>query len=456
MKRTKIIATAGPACDDLNTMCGMLREGVDAIRINFSHGDKGYWEKLVSLVRESSELVGKRVALIGDLMGPTIRLGTFQDVVAEKGDEILFYLGKEGDERGVPVSEERFFSTVRDGDIVLIDEGKIRLVVKQARPTGFTGLVLDPGVIRAEKGVAIRDKTIKLPPLSEKDVKDANFAIRQGFDYVGMSFVRSQADIEALRGLFGQGEGPSPGVVAKIETREAIENVSGVVQGADAVLVARGDLGLHFDLEDIPSLQKLIVDESLGRGRPSIVATQLLESMMESPSPTRSEVVDIMTAVEDGADALMLSGETAVGKHPMEAVRWMKKVVEGSEAEKGLTRVKPSAETMYDKFVRGICLLSDSMGAKIVVYTRTGATAKRISAQRPESPVYAAANDEGVVRRLAIFWGVNAYLVPAREEVLPEFLDVLKSEGKLSYGDLIVFTYGLRRGATDTVRIVRV
>ncbi|RLG48722.1 MAG: pyruvate kinase [Thermoproteota archaeon] len=458
MKRAKIIATLGPACENLETMVMMLKEGVDALRINFAHGEVSYWNELIEKVRRASSLVHRKVALIGDLSGPTVRLGRFDDVVVEKGEEILFFLSKESNvSKKIPIAEEKVFSVISEGDILLIDEGRIKLVVKETGTKEFKSLALNSGVIKAEKNIAIKNKTIPLPPLSEKDVNNVKFVVQHEMDYVGMSFVRTGQDISILRRLLDEIGGKNVGIIAKIETKDAVDNISEITEQADAILVARGDLGLHYDLETIPRIQRSIISEALRKGKPSIVATQLLESMIEHPSPTRSEVVDIMSAVQDGADALMLASETAIGKYPVEAVRWMKRIIEAAEREFKPPKIKPEAKTIYDRFARGIALLADSLEAKIVIFTRTGATARRMSAQRPISMIYAASNDEKVSTKLAIYWGVFPYtLEEGGGDPIQDFINKLKLEGKLSYGDVVVFTYGLRRGATDIVRIVEV
>ncbi len=459
MKRAKIIATLGPASEDLETMVMMLKEGVDAFRINFAHGEIPYWDELIEKARKAASLVHKKVALIGDLSGPTVRLGSFDDVSVDKGEEIIFFLSEESSEsKKIPIAEERVFSTISEGDVLLIDEGRIRLVVKETGTREFKALALNSGVIKAEKNIAIKNKSIPLPPLSDKDANNVKFVVQHGMDYVGMSFVRTGHDISILRRLLDEIGGKDIGIIAKIETKDAVDNISEITEQADAILVARGDLGLHYDLETIPRIQRSIISEALRRGRPSIVATQLLESMVEHPSPTRSEVVDIMSAVLDGADALMLASETAIGKYPVEAVRWMRRIIEAAEREFKPPKIKPEAKTIYDRFARGIALLADSLEAKILILTRTGATARRMSAQRPKSTIYAASNDEKVSSKLAIYWGVFPYILGdvSEEDLIQSFINKLKSEGKLTYGDVVVFTYGLRRGATDIVRIVEI
>ncbi len=459
MKRAKIIATLGPACENLETIVMMLREGVDALRINFAHGETEYWDELIGKVREASSLVHKKIALIGDLSGPTVRLGKFDEIDVEKGEELVFFLSNESREpKRIPVSEEKVFSVISEGDVLLIDEGRIRLVVKETSTKEFRALALNSGTIKAEKSIAIKNKTIPLPPLSETDVNNVKFAIQHEMDYVGMSFVRISQDISLLRRLLDELGGNNTGIIAKIETKDAVDNISEITEQADAILVARGDLGLHYDLETIPRIQRHIISEALRRGKPSMVATQLLESMVEHPSPTRSEVVDIMSAVHDGADTLMLASETAIGKYPIEAVRWMRRIIEAAERDSKPLKIKPEAQTIYDRFARGIALLADSLEAKILIFTRTGATARRMSAQRPKSMIYAASNDEKVSSKLAIYWGVFPYTLEdmSREDPIQDFIDKLKSEGKLTYGDVVVFTYGLRRGATDIVRIIEI
>ncbi len=460
MKRAKIVATLGPASADENTVAAMIKAGVDAFRVNFSHGDEREWGRYVKLVRAVEERLDKRLALIGDLTGPAVRVGeTSEPIRVERGLLVEFRLSESSDGSFVPIPQKRLFDEIEEGDEVLIDEGRVRLRVTDVGIDSFRAQALIDGVIRPRKNLALFGKELGLPSLTERDVECAKFAVAADFDYLAMSFVKTGSDVRRLKELLEREGGGDIKVIAKIETKSGVENLESIVAETDAIMVARGDLGNFFPLEEIPRLQRNIIRTSLSLGRPVIIATQLLESMIVNPVPTRSEVVDVMEAVREGVDALMLAAETAMGRYPVEAVRWMRRIIEKIELEMGPARIESyGAETLYDRFARGIALLAESMGAKIAVYTRSGRTAIRISRYRPSTAIYAATGDLKVARQMSMLWGVAPMVVEARDrnEALENLLSRLKEEKLLSFGDIVVIAFGIREGATEVVRIVQV
>jgi len=455
MKQAKIIATIGPASMNLDTITKLVREGVDAFRFNFSHGTYEEKDKAIENVRFVEEKFDIEIPLIADLTGPTIRLGEIEETYLRKGDVVYIINSYKGDSKSkhIPLPDKRTYNQIEEGDEILLDDGKITLLVDEVLADKIKCLVLNDGIIKSRRTFAIKGKEVSGPALTQKDINDVKYAVSKGFDYVALSFVRSIGDIERLRKLLRELGEEDMKIIAKIETRSAVEKIDEIISEADAVLVARGDLGMYFKLVEIPKIQELIIKKALAYGKPSIVATQLLESMVNNPIPTRSEVVDIMKAVEQGADALMLSNETAIGKYPVESVRWLRKIIEASPpCERVIEGVN---ETIYDKFAKGIVLLAESLGAKIVAFTRSGATARRLSRYRPRVPVYTVTNDKRVSRQLKILRGISScYLEDASPENFWEKASkILEDKGELSSGDIVIVIRGMRKEATDLVRI---
>ena len=460
-KRAKIIATLGPSSASGETVAAMMRAGADAFRVNFSHGSEENWRNYAKAVREAERRLGRWVALIGDLTGPSVRLGDLiKPIYVKRGEVVELRMARQSNGEYVPVPLEEFFDGVEEGDELLVDEGRVRLRVLEVGVDRVKAQAVVDGVIKSRKSLAIFGKELDIPTFTERDARCARFAIEHGFDYVAMSFVRSGADVRLLRDFLSSEGGEGVRVISKIETKAGVERLEEIAAESDAIMVARGDLGNFFPLEEIPRLQREIIDTSLDLGRPVIIATQLLESLMYSPVPTRSEVVDVMVAVREGVDALMLAGETAAGRYPVEAVRWMRRIVERTEYEqRPLQRGYGAAEGLYDRFARGIALLSESLGAKIAVYTRSGRTAARISRYRPSTDIYAGSSGERVARQLSILWGVSPIVLGklrSREEALEVLISKLREERAVSFGDIVVLAYGIREGATEVVRIVQV
>jgi len=453
----KVIASLGPASSDTATIFGMVKQGVSGFRINFSHGAPEDWAKYVDVVRSAEARFGKAIALIGDLQGPSIRIGKVeQPIVLKKGESAKIVFGGEakgGDEKVIPVPIQRFFEFIDEGDILVMDDGRTRLRIADVQPDYVEVVALTDSVITSRKAIATYGKEIDLPPLSEKDFENVKFALEHNFDYIGLSYVRSGSDIDILRDYLRRIGREDIGVVAKIETKSAVKNLDEIVEKCDVVLVARGDLGMNFGLEEIHALQSRIVAKALESRKPVIVATQLLESMVEKQVPTRAEVVDVSTAIEMGVDALMLTGETSVGKYPLEAVSWLTKIANFIEKEtlrKQLKVVVEKARSRIDNlpimFAKGVLELAEDMNAKLVVFSMHGNTARRLSTLRPSIPVYVGSSNVNVLRKLAILWGLQPLYVEAQgyEDGLQKTLQKAIESNYVSYGDLVVATYGLK------------
>ena len=456
MPKTKIIASIGPASASEKVLLRMIREGVDLVRINYAHAVDEERENLIKLIKSVEESYGIVLPIIGDLQGPTIRTGNHKTFSVKKGEEIKIVCSSETSEpKTIPIPNTKVYSIIDEEDLVVIGAGALRLRVTKIENDFIKCMALNDAVIEPRRTLILPYKELPLPVITDKDLKDIEFSINK-VDFLALSFVRNKDDVKTLKDILHDKGGEYIGVIAKIETRKAIENIDQILDEADAILVARGDLGMYFSLEEIPRLQEYLVRKARMKSKPVIVATQLLESMINSPYPTRSEVVDIMVAVQQGVDALLLAGETAIGKYPVEAVKWLKRII--SEAEKVLPNIRGEEsirEDIYTKFAKGVVLLADSLNAKILLYTKKGNTARRISRFRPRASVYAITNDIKVMRKLKLLWGVTPYLSSTSDisSSLRELTEILKNEGELSYGDIIVSTGGMREGATDLIRV---
>ncbi len=454
---TKIIASIGPSSSSPEIIYTMAKEGVHGFRINFAHGDQSEWKKYVDAVRGSEIKLGKSIALIGDLEGPSLRLGKIpKPIILQKGGYVKIVHGAEiSDSNGnaVPMPIPKFFEYVDVGDILIMDDGRTRLRVVDKGTDSVEAVALTESVITSKKAISIQGKELDLPAISDRDINNIRFAIENDFDYIGLSYVRTSEDIDLLRDILKRAGREDIGIISKIETKSAIRNLNSIIEKSDIILVARGDLGMNFGLEEIHYHQRYIVEKALENRKPVIVATQLLESMTERPVPTRAEVVDVSVAVEMGVDALMLTGETAIGKFPVEAVAWLNKIVAFVERhilpriiDKISNKTREHLDTIQLKFAKGVLELAEDLNAKLFVFSMYGNTAKRISTLKPKIPVYVASQNIKVLRKLAILWGLSPFHVNANnyEEGLQNMLSKAIDLKLIGYGDLVVLTYGLK------------
>ncbi|MEM3620854.1 MAG: pyruvate kinase [Nitrososphaerota archaeon] len=461
--RTKMAVTIGPASADPEKIKKFIELGVSAFRINFSHGDVEEWKNYVDLIQDACRKYDRYVALIGDLPGPSIRLGELKDKIRLEKDDVVKIIhgdrSEEADEKVLPIPLELFFKNISVRDILLMDDGRIQLVIQEVGKNEATAKALTSAEIGSRKAVVIKNKEIGLPTLSSRDLEALKFSVENDFDYIGLSYVRNIGDVEILRSTLVSLGGREIGVISKIETVSAFNNLEEITDSSDALLVARGDLGMHFGLEQVPRLQELIVEKCLGKGKPVIVATQLLGSMVENPVPTRSEIVDILSAARDGVDTLMLTGETAAGKYPLEAVEWLKKIIETYDSTITPRKIKLTRDAdVRDRFAEGITMLAESLRAFIAIYTKTGRVALRISRNRPNVNIYACSGSVKTIRRISILWGVKPVKVDAQEyfEGLEEMLSTLRSSGEVKNGDVVILTYGLKDEPMHLVKIIQV
>ncbi|MCG2865063.1 MAG: pyruvate kinase [Vulcanisaeta sp.] len=453
MGKVKIIATIGPATEKPEVLRELVRY-VDGVRINFSHGNANEWRTRVFNVREFRG----DVAILGDLRGPGVRTGVMKPIYLNAGDTVEFRFANQSDGNYVPIPNQSFFRVITIDDIIVMNDGRLRLRVDKILSDRAVLTALTTGSITQEKAVVIKGKDYPIPILDDYDREALRFAVEVGMDYVGISHVRSSDDIEEVRTELRRLGGDWIRLVAKIEGPDAVKNIDDVVCASDYVMVARGDLGMHFDLEEIPRIQSSIIRGAHKCGKPMMVATQLLESMIEQPVPTRAEVVDITNAVMEGVDSLLLTGETAVGKYPIEAVQWLKRVAGEYEDEVHVER--GVLANITDRLALGIIQLAEDIGAKIVIYSRGGRFVEAISRYRPKVPTYVGISDERLLRRLRLYWGVEPILigdVRDYEEGERETLNKLIKDGLIIKGDLVLLAHGVIDTYNDYgIRIIRV
>jgi pyruvate kinase len=442
--RTKIIVSLGPSSANPDTIRKMIELGVSGFRINFAHGEQNLWREWVEMVREAERLTGRSVAVIGDLVGPSIRVGELEKPIeVQKGEKLVIRLAenaKGGDERVIPVPVRQFFNVLEEGDVIVSDDGRVEFRVLEVSGSVAIVEAVTPAIIKSRKALVIRGKDPGLPALSYRDVDNVKFALDNGFDYIALSHVRGSEDIEALK-LLIEREGGNAGVIAKIENKSAVEHLSGIIASADVIVVARGDLGMVYGLENIPFLQEHIVAAARSQGKPVIVATQLLESMIENPAPTRAEVTDVTVAIRQGVDGVMLTGETAIGKFPVDTVRWLKRIIARAESEYDVEKVAPKGIRWSYAF--SIVETAERLASALLVYSMAGTLHPLLAASRPRVPVLVGVPSWGMARRLSIYWGLDVRVVEAKDYVegISKLEELACMEGLISEGATIVEAY---------------
>jgi pyruvate kinase len=467
MRRAKIVATLGPATSSYENIRAIIEAGADVARMNLSHGSYDVHEAIYHTVRKAAADVGKAVGIFVDLQGPKIRLGKFANgpVMLEKGatfkittDEILGDVNISGTTyKGLP-------GDVKVGDVLLIDDGKVGLRATDVTDTTVTTVVEVPGPVSNNKGINLPGVAVNVPALSEKDEEDLRWAIKLGADMIALSFVRNASDITRVHEIMSE-EGKYLPVIAKIEKPQAVDALEEIIDAFDAIMVARGDLGVELPLEQVPIVQKRAVELSRRWAKPVIVATQMLETMIENSRPTRAEASDVANAVLDGADAVMLSGETSVGAWPVEAVSVMARIIESTE-DNGLDRI-PGLGTRPHTHSGAVSLaaveIAELLGSKYVcVFTESGDSLRRVSRLRSSVPVLAFTPSESVRNRLSLVWGAHTYLVsPVKhtDEMMHQVDEIVLAEGKCKVGEEVVVVAGTPPGipgSTNSLRVHRV
>jgi pyruvate kinase len=465
-RRTKIVATLGPAVDSVDAIAELIRGGADVLRLNLSHGHREDHQRFVDQSREAQARTGKNVAIMVDLQGPRLRVGRIEggSMVLETGGKALLtsrpVLGADG---VVPVSYPKLEEDLEQGVKVLIDDARLECVVTNVTPEGVCVDVVRGGVVGNSKGINMPDFRISSPSVTDKDKGDIKWTASAGVDYVAVSFIRDAEAIDTVHREL-QSHGADLPVVAKIELREAVDNIHSIVRVADVVMVARGDLGIELPLSRIPLIQKQIVNHCNRHAIPSIIATQMLESMTTGPRPTRAEVSDVANAILDGADAIMLSGETAVGSYPVEAVTQMDCIAK--DVEEGGTIETPELEGFPEGLPIPVAVsqstvdLANRLDAKaIITFTTSGFTARHHAASRPRTPILAVSPWEPIVRRMALYWGVQAVTITPvddAEEMMELAIQAAMDEGLAEVGDVVVIAAGLPLEISDTTNLIKV
>jgi pyruvate kinase len=462
-RRTKIVATLGPASSSREMVLALAQAGVDAARLNFSHGTHEEHAERVRLVREVQEELGRPIAVIADLQGPKLRVGELDEpIVLGPEDEVVLAFDEAPGDGELPIAPAAIGEVLQVGHEVLIDDGLLRFRVERVQAGRATCTVLVGGQVSSHKGVNVPGVPVPIPSLTRKDVDDLEFALDLGVDYVALSFVRSAADVRDLQELIDQA-GSDANVIAKIEKAEAVDALDAILIETDAVMVARGDLGVEIGVAEVPLLQKRIILGGLERGKPVITATQMLESMVHQPEPTRAEASDVANAILDGSSALMLSGETAVGEYPVEAVSAMDQVARAVEPVIGYRHQLPEAgedPTVGQAMSNAACDLAEALGAKaILVPTFTGRTASAVARLRPHKPILALTHHAKSVSQLAIEWGVTPMLIRECvdvEDLWAESLNAARASGIIDPGDVVVLTAGTAVNIPGSTNVIKV
>ena len=455
MKKTKIICTMGPNADKRETLKALVENGMDIARFNFSHGDHEEQKARFDLLKSVRDEMKKPIAILLDTKGPEIRTGLLENggkVVLKEGEEfILTSKDIKGNEKMVYQTYSQLAKDVKPGNTILIDDGLIGLEVKEIRGGDIVCTVRNGGELGQRKGINVPNVRVNLPGITKKDRDDIIFGIEQGIDFIAASFVRDAEAVKEIRAILKEHNAEHVDIIAKIENSEGIENIDKIVSAADGIMVARGDMGVEIPAYEVPQVQKMIVEKCNQKYKPVIIATQMLDSMIRNPRPTRAEVTDVANAIREGADAIMLSGETAMGKYPVEALKMMAQIAESTEQYLDYDMM-PEYRTL-----RGDANVSSAVGVAavrtatnleadcIVTPTMSGQTARLMANFRPKQPIYAVTPNAWAQRKMQIYWGVTplrGYQEDTTEHIISHAMYVVKREGYVREGDMVVFTAG--------------
>lgn len=469
MRRTKIVCTIGPASESVEMLKQLIETGLDVARLNFSHGTYEEHAARIQNIRQASKEVGKTVAIMLDIKGPKIRTGLVRDGAVELDKDAPIILTTEqielGDEHRISISYDGLPEDVQPGSILRIDDGLIGLVVERIEGQDIHCRVTNGGTLKNRKGINAPGVKLRIPSVTEKDIADIRFGIEQGVDLIAASFVRKASDVLDVRRILEEAN-VHLDIISKIEAEEALDKIDEILEVTDGVMVARGDLGVEIATEEVPLVQKMLIQKCNELGKPVITATQMLDSMERNPRPTRAEASDVANAIFDGTDAIMLSGETAAGKYPLEAVETMASIAK--RAEEALfkkmvasrRREASSEHTVTDAMSLAVSTISKDLNAQaIITATSSGGTARAVSKHRPDAPIIAVTDNERVMRQLKLSWGVYPALAKrakSTDEVLSVSVDGALSSGIVKHGDLVVITAGVPVGTPGTTNMIKV
>lgn len=469
--KTKIVATVGPACDSYEQLLALVQAGVNVFRLNFSHGSLENKTEIIQRIRKINDTEPYNVSLLGDLQGPKLRVGKIENNALEvKPGDIITFTNDQclGNKDRIYVSYPDLHNDVKPGNLIMIDDGKIEVKVVDIAPNhNVYAEVTIGGIISSNKGINLPDTKISLPCLTEKDLEDLAFIIEADLDWVALSFVRNVNDIVTLRGKLDEKQSKIK-IIAKIEKPEALTNIREIILESDGIMIARGDLGVELPVEQVPMIQKNIVRKCIHRAKPVIVATQMMESMMERVKPNRSEITDVANAVLEGADAVMLSGETAMGQHPVLVVETMTKIIEEVEKEdiiynRNLTPLSHSPSFLSDALCYNACRIAEDVNADALIgMTQSGYTGFMLSSYRPKAPLYIFTKIKSLVNQLSLSWGVRAFYYAEEEgmdEIIADQLTILRERNFIKTGDVVVNTGSIpveQHLSTNALKIARV
>lgn len=468
MKKTKIVATIGPASETEEILKQLFENGVNVCRLNFSHGNHEEHQKRIDTIKKVREELDLPIGIMLDTKGPEIRLGDFSDgaITLSQGDHFtLTTRDILGDQSIVSVKYEGLPKDVKVGDMILIDDGLVELEVLAIKDTEIECVSLNNGNLSNHKGVNVPHVEINLPALTDKDIDDIKFGIKNDVDFIAASFIRRAEDVMNIRKILEENDGENIDIISKIENQQGVDNIEEILMASDGMMVARGDLGVEIETEIMPLVQKDLIKRSNNAGKPVITATQMLDSMIRNPRPTRAEVTDVANAIFDGTSAIMLSGETAAGKYAVDAVKTMYKIAikteEALDYEKLLKiRMSETGITTTNAISRATCFTAQDLKATaIVTATSSGHTSKAISKFKPKTPIIAATTTERVMRKLSIVWGVYPVLAPisdSTDEVVSHSVEAAIKGGYANEGDLIVITAGVPAGLSGTTNLLKV
>ncbi|MBI2611996.1 pyruvate kinase [Candidatus Gottesmanbacteria bacterium] len=466
MRRTKIICTIGPKTSSYETIEKMAEMGMDIARLNFSHGTRESHAKVIKAIKTINSKGVYSIAIMLDTKGPEVRTGDLAtDISIRVGDEFTFLVGREPSlgKNETVISDDGFIKEIEKDDVILIDAGILAFKVKRKTKTDILTECIDGGKLRSRRHVNIRGKTSKLPSITKEDWKDIDFGISEGVDFIALSFVKNAEAVMKLRSYLDKKKAPID-IIAKIESAQAVDHIEEIIKVSDGVMVARGDLGAEMPLEEVPILQEEMVERARALGKPVIVATHLLESMIENPTPTRAEVADIASIVEQGVDCVMLSGETATGNFPLKAISVLDRVARRIE-KKQLENKQISLLESNDhriELVRSACIMANNLDVNaILVFTRRGTMATFVSRCRPHSPIFAFTNMTSVRRRLNLYWGVTTYRIEFSEnpeKTIQRAMDVLKRRKLIKKNDRVIVVSDILAGKehVETVQIRKI
>lgn len=465
MKKTKIVATIGPASWEEATLRAMFEAGVNVCRLNFSHGDRVSHKKTMDTIKKVRKAMDLPIAIMLDTKGPEIRTATFQGGEAElkEGDVFALYGGeREGDSTGVAITYSALYKDVAPGQVILMDDGLIALEVTSIEDDVVYTTVLNGGLMKDHKGINVPGASIQLPALTEKDVEDIRFGIEEEVDFIAASFIRKKEDVLAIRDVLETYGGEGIKIVAKIENKEGIDNMDAIAAMADGLMVARGDMGVEIETERVPLVQKQLIERAIDEGIPVITATQMLDSMIRNPRPTRAEVADVANAIIDGTSAVMLSGETAGGKYPVEAVKVMARVCDVTENALDYAQILSKngkfQHNTTNVIVKHAVEMAEELSADaIVIATATGYSSRNLAKFRPAMDIFAVTEDARVLRQMSLQWGVTGVKGNNRgRKIFEDTANVVKRAGYIKEGDLVVMVAGIPQGIAGSTNVVKV